>query len=173
MVSPPTPSSPSQPPPPSKPQPAPAPAAAKASNPTLSFDQVKQHVETNNKSTKVSNELVICLIWRESSFNPSAQSAGSTATGLMQITKGAVEEVNNNTSKGVHFEHNEMTDPAKNIQCGTYYLDLRIKKAKDDTARGVDGFGTGRGYSKNILECEKCLKSEPKNKNDCLFKIHK
>jgi len=32
--------------------------------------------------------------------------------------------VNKCTPKGVHFEHEDMTDAAKSIQCGTMYLDI-------------------------------------------------
>ena len=42
----------------------------------------------------------------------------------MQMTQGAVTMVNHNTPKGVHYEHSEMKDPEKNIQCETYYLDI-------------------------------------------------
>jgi len=54
-----------------------------------------------------------------------------------------------------------MKDPAKNIQCGSYYLGLRIKRVKDDATAGLNGFGTGPGYADNILTCETCLKKAP------------
>jgi len=74
----------------------------------------------------VTERLLLCLIWKESGFNSTAKNVAASATGLMQITKDGLADVNANTPKGVHFEHAEMTDAAKNIQCGTYDLDMRV-----------------------------------------------
>lgn len=86
----------------------------------------------------------------------------------MQLTKAAVTMTNKNSPKGVHFEHSEMTDPVKNIQCGTRYLDIAKKKLA-----GIDkSYGTGPGYSKSIFACEKCLNDDT-HSMVCLHKIHK
>jgi soluble lytic murein transglycosylase-like protein len=137
---------------------------------TLSSADVRSHITANNQST-LSTELLLCLIWKESSFDPSLKSSGSTATGLMQVTKPAVNDVNRNTPKGIHFKHAEMTDPAKNIDCGTRYLQMRIDRA-GDTKKGLEGFGTGSGYADNILVCETCLKGKSANEDACLHAIH-
>lgn len=135
----------------------------------LIFDEIKKLVSDNNKSKEFSDAFVICLAWKESGFDPEAANAKSSATGLMQLTKAAVEMTNKNTPKGVHFEHSEMNDPATNIQCGTYYLDL----AKNKLA-GIDkSYGTGPGYSKSIIACEKCMKEADAHNMVCLHKIHK
>ena len=85
------------------------------------------------------------------------------------MTKGAVEMVNKCTPAGTHFDHSDMTDAAKNIQCGTYYLDI----AKNKLA-GVDkSYGTGPGYSKSIVTCEACLLSDKDHPLVALHKIHK
>lgn len=136
------------------------------------YAEIKKLVADNTKST-VSDELLICLIWKESGFDPDSKNSSSTATGLMQMTKGAVEEVNKNTPVGVHYEHSDMTDPAKNIQCGSYYVDLRIKWAKGNIKAGLNGFGTGAGYADDILFCEECVKKNAANATPCLNKIHK
>ncbi len=87
----------------------------------------------------------------------------------MQLTKGAVKTTNENTPNGVHFAHSEMTDAAKNIQCGTYYLDIAKNKLG-----GVDkSYGTGAGYSSSILKCEKCMKDDKEHPMVALHKIHK
>src|ERR1044072_9083107 len=139
---------------------------------THTFKEIKDLVKNHNKSTNLSDEFIICLIWKESSFDDSLKNATSTATGLMQITKPAVVDVNKSTPKGVHFTHADMTDPAKNIECGTYYLDLRIKWSKDVT-KGVEGYGTGKGYAKKIFTCEECMKNVKNSAQSCLDKIHK
>jgi len=96
----------------------------------------------------------------------------------MQITKGAVSDVNNNTPKGTHYDHGELTDPAKNIQCGSYYVDLRIKRVGGDVKKGLEQFGTGPGYADNILTCETCMKAKsqpgsPDELKPCLVDIHR
>lgn len=132
------------------------------------FADIEELVSVNNKSTEFSNEFVVCLIWKESGFDPEAANSQSSATGLMQLTKAALAMTNKNSPEGVHFEHTEMTDPVKNIQCGTRYLDIAKKKLA-----GIDkSYGTGPGYSKSIFACEKCLNGD-KHSMVCLHKIHK
>ena len=135
----------------------------------MTYDEIKKLVEDNNQSKEFSNEFVICLIWKETTFDPSSENIKSSATGLMQLTKGAVAMVNKSTPVGVHFEHSEMKNAVKNIQCGTLYLDI----AKNKLA-GVDiSFGTGPGYSKTIVACETCLKEDGSHPVIALHKIHK
>ena len=137
----------------------------------LTYAQVQACVMKNNHSG-LSPEVVICIAWKESSFNPGEKNPHSSALGLMQVTKGAVDDVNRNTPAGVHFQHSEMIDPDKNIACATYYLALRIKRAGGNVKKGIEGYGTGRGYADNILSCEACLKSLPTNTQECLDSIH-
>ena len=135
----------------------------------MTYEEIKALVASNNKSTLFSDQFVICLIWKETNFDPSLKNAKSSATGLMQLTKGAVAMVNSCTPAGVHFEHADMLDAAKNIQCGTYYLDI----AKTKLA-GVDkSYGTGAGYSKSIVACEACLVADESHPMTALHKIHK
>lgn len=146
----------------------------KVASSRLTRDQVETYIKANNNAS-VSTELLLCLIWKESSFDPKTKSRSSSATGLMQVTKPAVQDVNRNTPKGVHFEHSEMTDPAKNIPCGTHYLKQRIKRA-GDVKKGLEGYGTGLGYADNILACEKCLTDRSAAQADpdaCLHAIHR
>lgn len=137
----------------------------------LSYDEVKKHVADNNKSDE-SPELVIAVIWKESGFDPEVKNATSSATGLMQMTKGAVSDVNANTPKGVHFEHSDMSDAAKNIQAGTYYLKSLVKRW-GSISEALQRYGTGAGYETNILAAETCLKASPEKPMDCLYAIHK
>ena len=137
----------------------------------LTYPAVAKLVEANNRCPAVTTALLTCLIWKESRFDPQAKNPTSTATGLMQVTRAAVEDVNKNTPAGTHFEHAEMTDPAKNIQCGSHYLRLRIERAGGDVTKGLEGFGTGPGYADNILACEQCLKGGPPDPTTCLKPI--
>ncbi len=145
---------------------------------TLDFKTIRTLVIANNRSVKLSNELLTCLIWKESGFEPAIKNSASTATGLMQVTRDAVTDVNASTPAGVHYTHADMTDPAKNIQCGSYYVDIRIKRVGGDVKKGIERFGTGSGYADNLLTCEICMKrQQPPSTDDqlkpCLFAIHK
>ncbi len=138
--------------------------------PTLTYQTVQKLIADNNKSSQLSDEFIICLIWKESDFRDGVTNKDSTATGLMQITKAVITDVNKFYKTA--FNHAEMTDPAKNIQCGTHYLDLRITWAKNKT-NGIEGYGTGAGYAKSIFACEKCLQSGREHWSAALYKIHK
>jgi hypothetical protein len=139
----------------------------------LTFAEVSALADSNSKLVSTNKELLLCLMWKESSFNPKEKSTSSTATGLMQLTEGAVKDVNANTPKGVHFEHAEMTNPGKNIDCGTRYLELRIKWAKGSIDKALEGYGTGEGYKDNIYACQKCLvDSQSADPDPCLHLIH-
>lgn len=137
----------------------------------MTYDEVTALVAANNKSTSFSNQLVVAICWKESSFDPSAHSSGSTATGLMQMTTGAVTDVNSNTPRGVHFEHSEMTQGAKCIQCATYYLEI-LKGRFATVKSALEHYGTGAGYADNLLICETCLQSNPAGHDACLAAIH-
>ncbi len=132
------------------------------------YEEIVKLVAENNQSNELSNEFVTCLIWRETSFEPSEENSKSSATGLMQMTKGAVEMVNRCSPKGVHFEHSEMTDAVKDVQCGTLYPDIAKNKLG-----GVDtSYGTRPGYSRGIVSCESCLQSDAVHYQAALQKIH-
>jgi hypothetical protein len=140
--------------------------------PRLSFDEVKNLVAKNNKSAAFTNECMIAVCWKESSFDPAAQSGGSTATGLMQMTNPAIATVNNITPNGVHFQHDDMLDAAKAIQCGTYYLQWCYDQVGGDKAKALDKYGTGDGYSTNIIAAETCLRKTGSDPMTCLNAIH-
>ena len=87
------------------------------------------------------------------------------------MTAPAVQDVNGSVPKA-HFLHSEMTNPAKNIECGTHYLALRIARA-GSIAAGLMGFGTHKSaYAKSTLDCERCLQEEEAETEDCLHQIH-
>jgi len=129
----------------------------------LSYNEVGSLVGVNNLSGQ-SNELVICICWKESSFNPSAQSSASSARGLMQLTKAA--------AKDAGYSYDLLLNPATNIKAGTKYLALRVKWAGGNVTDGLNAFGTGSGYATTILQCEKCLKETPCEYRKCLDIVH-
>jgi Domain of unknown function (DUF4157)/Transglycosylase SLT domain len=154
-----------------KPKPKPKP---KAKTKPKAFDEIQTLVAANNQST-LSTEILTCQIWKESGFVHDQKNKSSSATGLMQMTKAAVDTVNNNTPKGVHFTHGEMTDPSKNIECATYYIKILMKTRNLSETDALNSFGTGAGYSDNLVVCETCLKdaTDEAAKTACLHAIHK
>jgi hypothetical protein len=130
----------------------------------LPYDTIKNLVASNNLSGQ-SNELITCQCWKESGFNPNAQGVGSSARGLMQVTKGAAHDAG--------YSYDQLLDPATNIHAGSKYLKIRIQWAGGDVSDGLDGYGTGEGYAPNILSCESCLKRNPCGAKLCLNQIHR
>lgn len=148
-----------------KPPPKAKPVEQKEQTCTATEESVKSMqalVNANNKSKNFSSELLLCLIWQESAFKAKEKGKGSSARGLMQITKPAVQDVNRNTPKGVHFTYEEMTDPAKNIQAATYYLDLLWNRGgKEDAVKTLQlyrGISSNKTYSAMLTTCETCTK---------------
>ena len=137
----------------------------------LPFDKVLALVKANKKSIAFTDECVTAVCWKESSFDPSATSGGSTAKGLMQMTNPAVDTVNNITPVGVHFEYADMLDASKAIQCGTYYLQWCSDHSGGDEGKALDKFAGVSGYSTNVMAAEKCLLSGG-DPTTCLRKIH-
>jgi hypothetical protein len=137
-------------------------------------------VSENNKSD-YSDELIMCQIFKETSFDPNAHIFDQYKikhVGLMQMGQPAITDVNNYVKKqkltGVPtFSLSDMSDPAKAIQAGTLYLKML---ADQDAKRGLTGtlnrFGTGKGYADSILNCANCLKMKKLSCEDCLRLTH-
>jgi len=146
----------------------------------LSPEQIKDIVENNNNSS-APNETIECLIWKESSFNPKATTGikGNTATGLMQMTKDAVNRVKQGFPSFKNISHSDMTNPTTAVGAGTAYLEIAIELKNGNIEKGLNKFGTGRGYSKSIQSCSKCLQEARKSQlgckaeKKCFDKIHK
>jgi soluble lytic murein transglycosylase-like protein len=144
------------------------------------FTTVEALVKANNRSTSIPDELVISIIWKESGFDDASRNSHSTATGFMQMTHPAVDDVNANTPVGIHYEYADMLDGAKNIQCATYYLDIMVKRAGGDLTAGLDHYGTGPGYATNLLAAAQALQAakdpdgqiDPAQAKACLAQIH-
>ena len=132
----------------------------------LSYDQVMKLVAANNKSGR-SDELILCVIFKESSFDPAGANPGSSAVGLMGVEKGAAQDLN--------IPYNTLSDPATNIAAGSQYLHRRIDwkppfGAGGDVRTGLANYGTGEPYADSILKCEKCLKEKAQEPSACKTK---
>jgi len=138
----------------------------------LSLDDIANLVAKNNRSGQT-NELIICVAYKESTFDPDAMQSGSnSARGLLGVTDlGA-------TDAGFRWE--DLGDPALNIQAGSTELGIRIHRNHGNIANGLISYGTHhRSYANSLLKCETCLitheqvkaKDECKTK-DCLEPLH-
>jgi hypothetical protein len=141
----------------------------------LSFEQIAALVTATNLSGQ-NNQLIICIIWKESGFDPTV--SNGKHIGLMEVGPGALSDVQKKASfgAGTGFANADLFDPATNISVGTYYLGLRFQ-GTGNLNQGLDAYGTGPGYSDNILDCEQCLLNQNKNRQcsdpqQCLDKIH-
>ncbi|HEY0199894.1 MAG TPA: transglycosylase SLT domain-containing protein [Rhodanobacter sp.] len=129
----------------------------------LSYSDIRGLVSKNNNSGQ-DDSIIIAVAWKESGFDPNAKAATSSASGLLQMTRGATKQVGGDFSK--------IMDPAYNISVGSQYIGLRIQWAHGGLAKGLDGFGTGAGYSTNIISAAKALKENPENGAKSLKSIH-
>jgi RHS repeat-associated protein len=135
----------------------------------MSLEDVQRMVHGHNASG-LSDALVVCIIWKESNFDPNA--VNGSAQGLMQFQPPATQDVG-----GCACDRN---DPNENVVMGTTYLKVVTKRNKGNVAKALDHFGDGPGYANNVLDCEKCLLScsskEPfeqgRNALTCLHLIH-
>ena len=139
---------------------------------SLSFDEVQSLIDANNNSD-FSTELLTCLTWKESGWNPAVVNPRSGSTGLMQMTKIAVKDVNQHNPNGDQYTMTDMKDAVLNIQAGTYYLQILLGRWKNDQVTALNHFGTGPGYSDNILDCEACLQDGSDDPKTCLNAIHR
>jgi len=141
--------------------------------PPIPYDKIADMVVKHNKSGQ-STELIICVIFKESSFNPTGKNPKSSAVGLMGVEKGV--------AKDLKIPYSKLRDPAINITAGTTYLHRRIDwsspfGADGDVFDGLSNYGEGEDYAASVLACEKCLKKECKSDvgtktQNCLVPLH-
>jgi uncharacterized protein RhaS with RHS repeats len=130
----------------------------------LSLDQIANLVAQYNRSGQ-SNELIICMIFKESTFNPDADRPKGSARGLMGVTGDVADEL------GANYE--QLHDPALNIRIGTQYLHRRIdwkNYANGNVRNGLAGYGEGGAYADSLLQCEKCMKKDANEGAECKTK---
>jgi hypothetical protein len=125
----------------------------------LSLDEMRQLVAAHNLSGQP-DELIIAVAWKESSFNPDAHAPPpNTATGLMQMNRGAIAELNKSMPAGLEYDHARMSLPVDNIEAGSTYLQRRIDGAGGNLLKGLNGYGTGVGYGDSIIKRTACLQA--------------
>jgi hypothetical protein len=136
----------------------------------LSADYVLRLIKENNQSG-LDDAKVLCQAYQES--HPSGRTRGTfnqntkvgSHRGLLQVSPEAAGEAGlgngvkpkigtgDTGTAAVNPDYmKNIYDPAQNIQVGTKYLRLRIDRAGDET-KGLEGFGTGKGYADKLQKC--------------------
>ncbi|MBI4685852.1 MAG: transglycosylase SLT domain-containing protein [Nitrospirae bacterium] len=132
----------------------------------LAYAEIVKIVTANNLSGQ-SNEIIICIAFMESSFNPIAMNPRdkSTAWSLMGLTVAATKDVN--------VDYFTLDNPVTSIKAGSQYLKKQIKDYHyGNVVEGLSNYGEGPAYAAKILECEKCLKDSPCDSKKCLNQLH-
>ena len=151
----------------------------------IPYTQMAKMVAANSGGG-FSNELILCIAWQESGHDPASRHGSKTETGLMGVSRGAV---NDPGMRARYDYYRDVGDNSEaNIAAGRAYLRLRVDRAGGDLKEGMKGYGTGETYPvEMILKCEKCLKQLPPDVSsgkcpssngaagpqDCLNMIHK
>jgi soluble lytic murein transglycosylase len=91
--------------------------------PAVRYDN---HIQQAAKRYDLDPALIKAVIWQESRFRPYVRGRAGEI-GLMQVREDAAFEWAN-FEKLQNFNHEEITDPAKNIMCGAYYLSKVMKR---------------------------------------------
>lgn len=149
---------------------------------TARLREIRQLVRANNHSTLDEN-LVICQIYMESRFDANATTGGSSAKGLMQMTRDGVKQVykyrlqkqlghmpsNTQThqvfDEGAAFQAGSgLFDEATNIQFGTEYMQYWIDTSSSLEAAYKRYRGEPNGiYYQKISACAAKLKNDPES----------
>jgi len=101
--------------------------------------------------------LILCLIYRESTFDTMAHNLGTDARGLMQVRAAAAKD------EGMDFSL--MFDPELNVATGTSYLARLIRRKHGNARAGLAAYGEGPHYADAIINCSCCLQASMANTN--------
>jgi RHS repeat-associated protein len=123
-------------------------------------DSLWHLVNSNNPCSGLAGEVVMCIILKESGADPNAQNSGSSASGLMQITRA--------TAKQQRCEFKKLLEPGANIDCGARDLCWLMKNfTGGDVRKAVALYMPGPGgppnddYANDVYDCVDCLSSTP------------
>jgi soluble lytic murein transglycosylase len=112
-----------------------------------------QHIVAAASRYRLDPALIKAVIWQESRFNARARGKAGEI-GLMQIREDAAWEWAD-AEKIRAFQHEQILDPEKNIQCGSFYLSKLLKrytKTDDPLPYALADYNAGRS---NVLRWNK------------------
>ena len=94
---------------------------------------------------------VAAIIMNESSFRPDAVAESTGARGLMQLVYDTAEWVHSKLNPGTEFRHNDLHDPALNMEYGCWYLNYLAKLFGGDPVLVAAAFHAGQGEVRSWL----------------------
>ena len=109
------------------------------------------------KERSLDRYLVKSLIKQESSYNARAISS-SNALGLMQVIPPTAKEIANDLRIGALDIPNDLFQPKKNIQLGTYYLAKLLTKYQGTVPLALAAYNAGPGRMDRWLRARPSLK---------------
>jgi RHS repeat-associated protein len=143
----------------------------------MSPSDLAAFVPANNRSG-LSDELIICIIYKESSGDPGLKNPKSSARGLMGVTNNVLGDLNQAWRIGLApgtIVAEDLYSAALNVVIGSSYLRFIMDRDWGGNLRdALAHYGPGYPYADAILECERCMKQTcpDKQEKDCLKPLH-
>jgi soluble lytic murein transglycosylase-like protein len=118
---------------------------------------LEREINQNNQCKQYPTAVVMCIVLKESSGDPSAQAKRpNTARGLMQVTQ--------DTAKQNNCEYAKLLDAGESIRCGTRILCHFAQHAPFFGSIGRYHTGAGKKYAKlrgpyqnDVNNCTLCI----------------
>ncbi len=95
---------------------------------------------------------IAAIIMNESSFRPDAVAESTGARGLMQLVYDTAEWIHGKVGGGSEFRHNDLHDPALNMEYGCWYLNYLSKQFGGDPILVAAAFHAGQGEVRTWLQ---------------------
>ena len=109
----------------------------------ISPDQ-RAMVEANAKRTGLDSAVIAGMIQQESSWDPRAKAKGSSALGMTQMTRGALDQLHR-MGVDTDISYKQLTDPSKSIRAGSDYLSYLTRKEGGSVGMGLAAYKGGLG----------------------------
>lgn len=121
-------------------------------------NEFQVNIEMQANARKLDKYLVRSLIKQESSYNPRAVS-GANAMGLMQLIPPTAKELAQDLRLGPLAIPDDIFQPARNIQMGTYYLARLVTRYQGNIPLALASYNAGP------TRIDRWLRSRPSLKN--------
>jgi soluble lytic murein transglycosylase-like protein len=108
----------------------------------LSDEALVELIKSIAAKSRVPGSLLYAQVHRESKGQPDAIGDQGRARGLMQLHPGAAKEAG--------FTHDEMFDPAKNVEAGAEYLAQQLSSFSHDPNLAVSAYNAGPGNVRKV-----------------------
>lgn len=119
----------------------------------LRYPLTYEHVIVGHaRNYELDPALLAAVIYRESKFDPSAESS-SGAIGLMQLLPSTAQGIATNTG-GDAFVVDDLYDPEINIRYGSFYLKRLLRKYEHDERLALAAYNAGQRNVDEWIEAE-------------------